>query len=237
MDAEAPVAVAAPRRRIADTDPSSRRFQIIRAATSVLARQGYSDTSLKEIAREAGVAPGLLHYYFDSKEELLLEVVQLLDRELTETWQRAVANIDDPLERITAALDAAEARCSQQPEFWRLLFDLYMLGLSNPAIHRRCQELWARFVDDIEAEVRQVLGRLPAYSLLPPRDLAGCVAAAIDGISLAALIEAKDPSAHFRALKMLLLSLVVTAYVTAGQEPPIGRLRELMSRDGSFPAA
>jgi len=214
----------------ADAATTGRRSQIIAAATSVLGRQGYSDTSLKEIAREAGVAPGLLHYYFESKEELLLEVVELLGRELKGSWDRAVADIEDPLERMTAALDAAQARCSQQPEFWRLLFDLGMLGLSNPAIHHRCQELWARFTDDIEAEVRKVLGRLPAYSLLPPRELAGTVAAAIHGISLAALIEAKSPAPHFRALKMLLLSLVVTAYVTAGQEPPIGRLRELIAR-------
>ena len=32
------------------------------------------------------------------------------------------------------------------------------------------------------------------------------------------------------ALKVLLLSLVVTAYVTAGQEPPIARLGEMLSR-------
>ena len=210
--------------------PPARRVQIIAAATRVLARQGYTDTSLKEIAREAGVAPGLLHYYFESKEELLLEVVRALDHELTESWQRAVADIEDPLERIVAALDAAEQRCARQPEFWRLLFDLYMLGLSNPNIHERCQELWSRFIDDVEAEVRQVLGRLPAYSIVPPRDLAGTVAAAIDGISLAALIEDRSPARHFRALKMLLLSLVVTAYVTTGQEPPIDRLKELVSR-------
>jgi AcrR family transcriptional regulator len=209
----------------------ARRVQIIEAATRVLSRQGYTDTSLKEIAREAGVAPGLLHYYFDSKEELLLEVVQVLDRDLTETWKRAVADIEDPLERIVAALDAAEARCAQRPESWRLMFDLYMLGLSNPNIHLRCQELWTRFIDDVEAEVRQVLGRLPAYSIVPPRDLAGTIAAAIDGISLAALIEDRSPARHFRALKMLLLSLVVTAYVTTGQEPPIERLRELVAKD------
>lgn len=231
MEVETVAAGSGARRRGTDEAPSQRRSQIIAAATSVLSRQGYTDTSLKEIAREAGVAPGLLHYYFDSKEELLLEVVQLLERELKESWQSAVRGIEDPLERIVAALDAAEARCTAQPEFWRLLFDLYMLGLSKEPIHRRCQELWSGFIDDVEAEVRQVLGRLPAYSIVPPRDLAGAVAAAIDGISLAALIEDGSPARHFRALKMLLLSLVVTAYVTSGQEPPIARLRELVSRD------
>jgi AcrR family transcriptional regulator len=218
---------AAARGRRAE-DARGRRGELIRAASSVLGRRGYADTSLKQIAREAGVAQGLLHYYFESKEDLLVAVVEELDDELTETWKRAVGGIEDPLERIVAGLDAAQAQCAQRPDFWRLLFDLYVLSLANPAIRRVCQVLRGRFIDDIEAEVRQVLGRLPAYSVVPPGDLAAAIAAAVEGIAMAALLEGRDPSAHFSALKVMLLSLVVTSYVTAGQAPPLTRLRELV---------
>ena len=207
-----------------------RRGQIVRAATAVLARQGYGETSLKDVAREAGVAPGLLHYYFESKHELLLEVVSAMEREMSADWQSAVADVEDPLERIVAALDHAATRCSERPEFFRLLFDLYNLALSSPALRVRCAEMWQRFIDDIEAEVRRVLGRLPAYSVVPPRDLAGAVAGAIDGIALSGLVMQQSPRELYHALKVLLLSLVVTAYVTAGQEPPVARLRELLVR-------
>ncbi len=209
-------------------DARRRRGEIIRAAASVLGRQGYAATSLKQIASQAGVAQGLLHYYFASKEDLLVAVVEELDDELSETWKRAVSGVEDPLERIVAALDAAESQCAQRPDFWRILFDLYGLSLANPAIRRRCQALRGRFVDDIEAEVRQVLGRLPAYSVVPPGDLAAAIAAAVEGIAMAALLEARDPSAHFQALKVMLLSLVVTSYVTAGQAAPLSRLSDLV---------
>jgi AcrR family transcriptional regulator len=208
-------------------DARRRRGEIIRAAASVLGRQGYADTALKQIAREAGVAQGLLHYYFSSKEDLLVAVVEELDGELADTWKGAIIGIDDPLERIVAALDAAQSQCAQRPDLWRILFDLYVLSLSNPAIRRRCQVLRGRLVDDIEGEVRQALGRLPAYSVVPPGDLAAAIAAAVEGIAMAALLEGRDPSAHFQALKVMLLSLVVTAYVTAGQEPPLARLTQL----------
>src|ERR1700736_2615039 len=134
-------------------DEPGRRGQIVRAAAAVLGRQGYGATSLKDVAREAGVAPGLLHYYFESKQELLLEVVIRMEREMIQDWQAAVADIADPLERIVAGLDHAAERRSTQPEFFRLLFDLYNLGLSSPAIRVRCAEMWTRFVDDIEAEL------------------------------------------------------------------------------------
>lgn len=221
---------AALRSRGLAADESGRRGQIVQAAAAVLARQGYGDTSLKDVAREAGVAPGLLHYYFESKQELLLEVVVRMEREVISDWQAAVADIEDPIERIVAALDHAAERCSRQPEFFRLLFDLYNLGISSPALQARCAEMWNHFIDEIETEVRRVLGRLPAYSVVPPRDLAGAIAGAIDGIALSGLVLQRSPTELYQALKVLLLSVVVTAYVTAGQEPPVGRLSQLMQR-------
>lgn len=214
----------------ADIDDAGRRSQIVRAAAAVLGRQGYAETSLKDVAREARVAPGLLHYYFESKEDLLLEVVTVTERQMVANWRAVVEAVEDPLERIVTGLDHAEARCTEQPEFFRLLLDLYTVSLSSPALRIRCARLRNHLVDEIEIELRQVLGRLPAYSLVSPRELAGTVLGAIDGIALSGLVVEQPPAAPFRALKVLVLSLVVTAYVTAGQEPPIARLGEMLSR-------
>jgi len=213
-----------------EVDVVGRRHQIVRAAAAVLGRRGYAETSLKDVAREARVAPGLLHYYFDSKEELLLEVVMVTERQMVADWKAVVEAVEDPLERIVTGLDHAEARCADQPEFFRLLLDLYTVSLSSPALRVRCASLRTHLVDEIEIELRQVLGRLPAYSLVSPRELAGATLSAIDGIALSVLVVQQPPAAPFRALKVLLLSLVVTAYVTAGQEPPIARLGEMLSR-------
>ena len=51
------------------------RNKILQAAFTVLSRQGYENTSVKEIAEEAGVAQGLVHYYFKSKQVLVLAVL------------------------------------------------------------------------------------------------------------------------------------------------------------------
>ncbi|MGA7988389.1 MAG: TetR/AcrR family transcriptional regulator [Candidatus Dormiibacterota bacterium] len=211
-------------------DEVGRRSQIVHAAARVLGRKGYGATSLKDVAREARVAPGLLHYYFESKEDLLLEVVSVMERQVIADWKAAIAGIEDPLERIVAGLDHAEARCAEQPEIYRLVLDLYTVSLSSPALRHRCAEVCSHLVDEIEMEVRRALGPLPAYALVAPRDLAGAIAGAIDGVALSSLVLEQPAAARFHALKVLLLSLVVTAYVTAGQEPPIARLGEMLSR-------
>ncbi len=60
----------------AGSSAQSTRERIVAAAYRVLSEQGSHATSIKEIAKAAAVAPGLVHYYFESKEQLLLEVTR-----------------------------------------------------------------------------------------------------------------------------------------------------------------
>ncbi len=48
--------------------------QIVAAAIRVVARQGYAHTSLKDIADEAGMSKGAVHYHFSTKEALVAKV-------------------------------------------------------------------------------------------------------------------------------------------------------------------
>ena len=211
-------------------DTPLRREQIVRAATVVLGRQGYADASLKQIAREAGVAPGLLHYYFESKEDLLLEVVDARQRDIEADRIATVGGIDDPLERIVASLDRAAQIAVERPESIRLLFDLHSLGQRNDTMRVRMQELRTRRLDNIEAELRAVFGQLPAYTVVPPRQIAEAVTGAIDGIAMIRLVEQRDCRLAYHALKALLLSMIVTAYVATAQKPPMARLQALLDR-------
>ena len=67
--------------------------QIVLAATRVLARQGYARTSLLDIAREAGMSKGALHYHFPSKEILISRVLEraleTIALRTLEAWGRA----------------------------------------------------------------------------------------------------------------------------------------------------
>ena len=53
-----------------------RRDQIIDAAMQVFAQKGFTRATNKDIAREAGITPGLIYYYFESKEDLLKTIVE-----------------------------------------------------------------------------------------------------------------------------------------------------------------
>jgi len=52
-----------------------RREQIIDAALRAFAQKGYARTTNKDIAREAGITPGLIYHYFESKEALFRAII------------------------------------------------------------------------------------------------------------------------------------------------------------------
>ncbi|MES3020748.1 MAG: TetR/AcrR family transcriptional regulator [Pseudomonadota bacterium] len=55
-----------------------RRAQIVGALLSTMAEHGYEKATIQLIARQAGLAPGLLHYHFKTKVEILVELVKTL---------------------------------------------------------------------------------------------------------------------------------------------------------------
>lgn len=58
------------------------RQRILESALRLFAARGYEETTMREIAAEAGYSPGLTYRYFASKEELVLVLYQNLDEEL-----------------------------------------------------------------------------------------------------------------------------------------------------------
>src|SRR2546421_5381349 len=76
--------------------------RIIAAASKVLAEKGYEATTLREISREAQAAPGLVHYYFGGKDELLVEVLQAAGRRFHQSMEHLVhhAPADRSLEAV-----------------------------------------------------------------------------------------------------------------------------------------
>src|SRR5260221_14638847 len=77
------------------------REHILQAAYRVLTEQGYDATTIKAIAREAEVAPGLLHYYFANKDELLGEELRDISNRYTENMRSVMERL--PADQLGAA--------------------------------------------------------------------------------------------------------------------------------------
>jgi TetR/AcrR family transcriptional repressor of bet genes len=89
---------------------NERRAEIASALGRVMARHGYERASIAAVAKEAGLAPGLVHYHFESKAEILRELVQGLVRTARARIEERVAGAQTAHERLDAFVDALLAR-------------------------------------------------------------------------------------------------------------------------------
>ena len=85
-----------------------RRQQLIDATMRVLARKGYSQTTLSNVALEAGVSHGLVNFHFETKEKLLTETLLYMAEEYRANWTRYLSGADpaSPAAQLDALLRA-----------------------------------------------------------------------------------------------------------------------------------
>src|SRR3981081_1639360 len=77
--------------------PDQTKERIVAAAYRALVKRGYHATAMKDIAAEAGVAPGLAHYYFETKEDLLVAAIEHGCEPGPAAWKQAGMDVSGPL--------------------------------------------------------------------------------------------------------------------------------------------
>jgi AcrR family transcriptional regulator len=128
--------------------------RIIDAMRDSVAERGAAGSTFEHVAREAGVSRGLLHYYFGTKERLLVEVVRR-DAELR------VARLDEMLEKAKTVDDVLDVLVSSlmdmidnDPGFFLLLYELFSAGRRNPDIQHEVGQLFERTRSHVAAVLR-----------------------------------------------------------------------------------
>jgi betaine-aldehyde dehydrogenase len=191
-----------------DEGEEARRVQLVEVTVDSLAEVGYVGTTLAEIARRAGVSPGLVAHYFGDKDGLLEAAFRTLARTIAVRVRARLARAGTPRRRVQAVIDSNLA-----PEEFDRRTGTAWLAFWGQVLHveglKRVQTAYQRrMLSNLRNDLRRIV---PAEDT---RSLAAMIAAMIDGVWLRAALsewqEADSESA--RAL--------LTAFVD-------GRLREL----------
>lgn len=185
------------------THRADNRERLIAAGYTVLSEKGYEATTVKEVASVAGVSPGLFHYYFASKDELLLAVL----RESGSRYGRMMREIGDtvPVEQLPEqAIAAARERATLEPEWYRLRYELFALGLRSPT--------FLPVLGELLAFIRQMLaGPLENFTggdKERAQALSAIVLACFDGLALQQLAQ---PEADLGGAYKMLLQIIQSA--------------------------
>ncbi len=148
---------------------------------------------MRDIAREAGVAQGLLHYYFETKERLLeAVVVALLDQHL-ERFSAEVTAAKTEGERREVGLRVLRSKVFGDRRAWRLLFEV----LANAGRGGRDRLLASRFAKRRALIAAQIgAADAPAKALLLDALMLGLAAERLGGATDAEIDAAVEAFAE-----------------------------------------
>jgi TetR/AcrR family transcriptional regulator, transcriptional repressor of bet genes len=90
------------------SNTAERRAEIVDGLLEVMAKRGYEAATIAEIGRACGLTPGLIHYHFESKQEVLVALVEQLSARVEQRYSTRVARLTErtPRAELEALIDA-----------------------------------------------------------------------------------------------------------------------------------
>lgn len=88
------------------TNTEARRAEITQALLTVIAQHGYDKATIQSIALQAGLAPGLIHYHFKSKQEILVSLIEMMANVARSRYEQILGDVTEPALRLNAYLEA-----------------------------------------------------------------------------------------------------------------------------------
>jgi AcrR family transcriptional regulator len=127
---------------------SSEKEKILEYAHSSFIAEGFSKTTMDEIANELGISKKTIYKYFPSKEKLVEEIAEMMIRQVTGELERVIEAKDDVVTKFAMILDIYSSRIMRCSEKW-----YKDLQLHTPHIWKR--------IDNIRSQrIYESLGKL-----------------------------------------------------------------------------
>ncbi|MFM5931419.1 MAG: TetR/AcrR family transcriptional regulator [Novosphingobium sp.] len=135
-------------------EPDARRQSLIDACLTVLARDGAGKASVRVIAAEAGVSPGLVGHYFPAVDDLVAAAYAAVGARVDAALDAALAQAgDQPLARVKALVSASFEAPLADPELLATWIAFWSLVRSREDIGQQHRQQYAAFRGRLEQEL------------------------------------------------------------------------------------
>lgn len=169
---------------------SEKALRIVEAMRASVGERGAAGSTFDQVAREAGVSRGLLHYYFGSKERLLIEVVRHDCDLRMAALDQALAGTASAEAIVGVLVKALEDFVEQDPGAYALIFELFTASRENPELRDALAEVYhlvrGQIAGALAAKAEAGVVKLRA----DPEAVASVLLALADGMALQMLSDA-----------------------------------------------
>jgi AcrR family transcriptional regulator len=169
-----------------------RHQEILEAAARVITDRGLGETRISDIAERCGVSPGLILYYFESKDRLLVEALTYANDKYYLAQARDLRRLGTARERFERLVDLSVPGLLpdfERLEEWALWIEIWVRALRDPALAKEAQVLdrrWRQSIADIVRSGRET-GEFPGGA--DPDEIGTQLGSLIDGMAIQVLMN------------------------------------------------
>ena len=132
-----------------------RRAQLTRAAYKVVGEKGYNEFTIKDIAVEAGLSTGLVHYYFKNKEELLFTLLKEMNANLKYNLNKVLTVLEEPQDKLLAFCNEAFDLLNKEKAYFSVIIDFWGQISRNKRIRQANVKLFQSYRDEITTILKE----------------------------------------------------------------------------------
>ncbi len=175
---------------------TERRSALIEAALRVVSRHGIAQATTRAIVAEAGMSLASFHYAFDSRDELIDELITtVVEREQQAVIPEVVSG-GDLRQIIESGLDRYLEHLKADPEHEQAMLELTQYALRSTERHPLAVAQYARYAALAEQALEAAAANADATWRVPVATVARVLVAFTDGLTLTWLVDRDDDAAR-----------------------------------------
>ena len=143
--------------------PEIRQAQLVDAAITSFGRHGYHGTTIDGVAELSGLSKGTVYRFFDSKDDLLLAVVNAWEHSVEEQFAR-LPRSGNVLDDLRAYCYLSIERYVERPELKRVWLEFFMHDAPRERVAELNSQMRKRFIKDLKAGVSKRQIKCPSVA-------------------------------------------------------------------------
>ncbi|MGI9486011.1 MAG: TetR/AcrR family transcriptional regulator [Geminicoccaceae bacterium] len=172
----------------------ARRKLIVESAIMCFVEKGFHQTSIRDIAKRAGISLGNVYNHFENKSALIAEIATYEADQIDGIEQELLKNTD-PTKALDRFVSLYTRQCSE-PGVPLLIAEVVSEGLRNPEIGSGFMKNRSRLVSSIAVLVERLIERDDLAADISYSDYAEFILNLIEGLTMRCAIEGKNPRAR-----------------------------------------
>ncbi len=170
---------------------AERKAQILASTCKVIASEGFRHLRVSDVAKDAGVSGGTVHYYFETKRELTDAAFEHCFEQSLKRRRWILESDESPLSRLRMVVESYLPEGAETVEAWKVWAELWVEAIRNTELQELNERFYGEWRDIVSSIFRNGQETRDIVTSEDPVELANMLISMLDGLALQVLAGSK----------------------------------------------